>query len=460
MKHFYASLLTLLCLGSRSIYVSAQIVPPNQPEQDCIGALPVCSPVLYIPFTYQGEGLNPSEINGQLSCLGGGEINDVWFKFFVEDTGFVDFVITPVDAMDDYDWAVFNLSNASCSDIAINSALEVSCNFSGLIGKTGPTSTLLTGGPINVPIPVLAGETYVLNVSKWGVSGSGFTLDFSNSTGLTYDTTLIEISSVSNLTSLNGLLVIMNEPILCSQVDSGDFEVTDPNGALIPILSASPVSCDSSFTDSIALILDPQITPAQLMTLSAAITANVVYLCSQDSLNLTPFAMTNLNTLIMMPNLSPGANICQGDSVLLSTPFAGLSGFQSVWMPGNVQADQLMVAADSSINYTVNTRFVASSLDGQADLQLNTAAPPIWNVLSDTTTCEQTLLIGSNDSSLSYLWSNGSTNPSIVVDSSQAGIYSVLISGASGCKCERYFCGQLCQSTINPGQLYRRHKPS
>ncbi|MEL7533163.1 MAG: hypothetical protein AAFN10_17735, partial [Bacteroidota bacterium] len=84
MKHLYVFVMLSFCLLGSSFSLSAQIVPPNQPEQDCINALPICSPILPVPFTYQGEGLNPNEIDGTLSCLGGGEINDVWFEFLVE----------------------------------------------------------------------------------------------------------------------------------------------------------------------------------------------------------------------------------------------------------------------------------------------------------------------------------------------------------------------------------------
>ncbi|MEL7534279.1 MAG: PKD domain-containing protein, partial [Bacteroidota bacterium] len=337
------------------------------------------------------------------------------------------------NSLDDYDWAVYNLSNASCSDIATNAALEVSCNFSGSPGDTGPTSSTPPGAAFNLPISVYAGESYVVNVSNWTGSGSGFTLDFSNSTSLAYDTTLIAINSITNLSTLDGLLVIMNEAILCSQIDSGDFEITDPNGMIIPIQSAVPLSCDSSFADSIALYLDPQITPAQLLTFSVALTAEVVYLCSSDSVNTMPLPIASLNTGIMTQNLSSNGNICQGDSVLLSTPFTGVSGFQSVWMPGNIQAEQLMIIADSSINYTVTTQQLVGTLLGNDDIKLETDSKPDWFKLTDVTSCEKSVIIGSKDSSLTYLWSNNSSKPNFEVNSNQAGIYTVIVSNANGC---------------------------
>ena len=168
------------CLtGVFALPVWAQL-PPNQPEQDCFNAIPVCQNVYIQPNSYQGAGLNPNEISGFLSCLLGGEVNDVWYIFTVQTSGNLCFSITPNVLSNDYDWAVFNLTNNSCADIATNPALQVSCNFSGLSGVTGPNG--LPGSQNNPCIPVTAGQTYVVNVSNWSGSGAGYTLNFSAST--------------------------------------------------------------------------------------------------------------------------------------------------------------------------------------------------------------------------------------------------------------------------------------
>ena len=55
--------IALLILGSFMLpgLVYAQL-PPNQPEQDCINALPVCQNLFVQPNSYQLEGLDPNEI--------------------------------------------------------------------------------------------------------------------------------------------------------------------------------------------------------------------------------------------------------------------------------------------------------------------------------------------------------------------------------------------------------------
>src|SRR5574337_507039 len=102
-------------------------VPTNQ---DCLDAIPICQNVYSTTVSYSGEGNYPNEINNSSSCLGSGELNDVWYTFTVQQSGNLNFTITPNNSADDYDWAVYNLTNNNCSDIFTNPALEVSCNYS------------------------------------------------------------------------------------------------------------------------------------------------------------------------------------------------------------------------------------------------------------------------------------------------------------------------------------------
>ena len=101
-------------------------VQSAEPEQDCLNALSICDNIYFQPNSYSGEGLLPNEINPLLSCLSAGERNDVWYSVRVVNGGLLNFTITPVNPADDYDWAVYDLTNAPCSQIAVNGALEVS----------------------------------------------------------------------------------------------------------------------------------------------------------------------------------------------------------------------------------------------------------------------------------------------------------------------------------------------
>ena len=151
------------------------------PEQDCIYAITVCQDIYMQPSGYIGCGMDSNEVNTDISCLGGGELNSVWYRYKTLTPGLLAFTLTPNLAAVDYDWAVFNLTQATCANIYTDTSLVVSCNFSAVHGQTGPNGG--TGIQENPQIPVLAGETYVILLSRFAAtSPGGYTLDFSAST--------------------------------------------------------------------------------------------------------------------------------------------------------------------------------------------------------------------------------------------------------------------------------------
>ncbi|MFH1321193.1 MAG: gliding motility-associated C-terminal domain-containing protein [Bacteroidota bacterium] len=199
-------------------------------EQDCLGAIAICQNSYSESNAWTNTGNYPNEIDTVLSCLKSGERNDVWYTFVVQTSGNLCFTITPNTASDDYDWAVFNLTSANCSDIATNSSLEVSCNYAPDPGPTGPNGQ---AGNQNEPcIIVNAGEIYVINVSQFSVSLDGYTVDFSASTATIYDDVDPYISSVNTpiLCGETSLTFTFSENVLCSTVQDGDFQLTGPGG--------------------------------------------------------------------------------------------------------------------------------------------------------------------------------------------------------------------------------------
>ncbi|MEZ4886108.1 MAG: T9SS type A sorting domain-containing protein [Chitinophagales bacterium] len=162
------------------------IIRPN--EQDCEGAIVVCQEVYSNLNPYYGEGHIPNEIDGQNTCLLSGEKNSVWYKLKAEDFGELAFSIIPYNLTDDYDWAVFNVTNNTCGEIYDNPSLLISCNYSSTAGITGPTgetnqtSALGEDKNQNKKITVKKGWVYAINISQFTTSPNGFILDFSAST--------------------------------------------------------------------------------------------------------------------------------------------------------------------------------------------------------------------------------------------------------------------------------------
>src|SRR5687767_6978554 len=112
--------------------VSAQ--PPT--AQDCLGAIPICQGFYTNTVGYSGSG-NYNDIPWAGCLAYGGETNSVWYTFNIQTSGNLSFILTP-NGSADYDWAVFNLTNADCADLYNNfNSLVVSCNASGYTSATG-----------------------------------------------------------------------------------------------------------------------------------------------------------------------------------------------------------------------------------------------------------------------------------------------------------------------------------
>ncbi|MCS6905950.1 MAG: hypothetical protein RML72_02535, partial [Bacteroidia bacterium] len=195
----------------------------QQPEQDCINALPVCRGIYTQPNSYVGGGRTPSEINRNISCLLQGERNGVWYVINVTSDGELLFEITPRNLSDDYDWAVYNLTNATCSDIRNNAALQVSCNYSSTSGATGTrrgytaNSQPAAGPPFNAPIRVRRGEKYYLYISNYSSTQYGYTLNFLGSTAGVLDTIAPVLKSITGNFECGAtqLSVTFTKGILC-----------------------------------------------------------------------------------------------------------------------------------------------------------------------------------------------------------------------------------------------------
>lgn len=242
LKYLFLCLAFLLFATSK---LSAQA-----PEQDCFSAIPVCVNSYPNPISYSGSGNVPNEVNTGISCLGAGELNSVWYIVTVQNSGNLSFNLTPFDLTDDYDWAVFNLTNNACADIFNDASLQVSCNFSGSTfptGVTGPNDG--TNPQDESSIPVLAGETYVVCVSNFSSTANGYTIDFSASTASITDVTAPGVIGVSLpiACGTNQLTFQFSESVKCSTVDLSDFTLSGPNGP-IAITAVSGDACNSGGT--------------------------------------------------------------------------------------------------------------------------------------------------------------------------------------------------------------------
>jgi gliding motility-associated-like protein len=247
LKNFF--LFGWLFLSAAGVYAQ------NLPEQNCPGAIPVCSPIYTQNNSYVGFGTLQELNSNNQGCLFSAEKNDVWYVINVTTSGTLAFTITPNNLSDDYDFGVWDVTGVGCSAIynyitnTQNNYLPIGCNYSGVSGATG-LSTTITGPQWEPALNVIAGQTLVLNVSNYSSTQSGYVLDFTPSTASIYDTVKPKFISAGSHCNIAGssLTVTMSEPILCSSLagDGSDFYLTPAIPGVTNIVSASSPNCSST----------------------------------------------------------------------------------------------------------------------------------------------------------------------------------------------------------------------
>jgi len=303
----------------------------SQLSADCFSATPVCQTI------YNVNSLSPAptnnvtnEINTTLTCLSSGETNGVWYTFTVQTTGILSFNIVPNNPTDDYDWALFDLTNNVCADLP--NMASISCNYSNSVtngGTTGPN-----GGPNNQDEPtlnVLAGETFVLFISNYTGSGTGYRLDFSASTATIPDNTVPALLSAlpSDSCGATSIILEFSENIACNSLNPGDFTLTDPGGNPVTVTTIS--GCGSGYSETFDLNISPAMTETGNYTLT--LTGTISDICG-NALNgplVFNIANTALDVTVNVTNATCGNN----DGSANVTINGGQAPFSYLWDNGS-----------------------------------------------------------------------------------------------------------------------------
>lgn len=303
--------------------------------QDCQGAIPVCDWKFQQDSPFTGSGNVPHEVNSSISCLGGGEINSVWYTFTTQSGGDVNFTIKPNNPLNDYDWAVFNLTSAACSDIFTDASLLVSCNFAAYPGPTGANNGPL---PQNMPvIPVQAQETYVLIITNFSPNNqAGYQLDFSASTAQIFDNIPPSLSGVGTPIRCNTdtLRLKLSENVHCSDIQTGTFTVTGPDGVhTVTGVYSSDCAAGASYSSEFRLTVSPILTVNGNYTIT--LNSNISDLCGNA---LTPANAAPLQFayagLILDSTFSTLADCLQNNGSAGIAITGGVQPLTYAWSPG------------------------------------------------------------------------------------------------------------------------------
>jgi gliding motility-associated-like protein len=179
-----AILLVLLITGLSAFSQSCSALGQNPGT-----AFPVCGTTTFSQNTVPVCGNTPVPGIGCANILT--DKNPFWYKFTCYTSGTLGFLITPNDLGDDYDWQLYDVTGRDIMDVYKVPAIIVASNWSGESGITGASAagTALNvcegfGRPLFSAMPTLtAGHQYVLLVSHFTNSQSGYKLSFGGGTG-------------------------------------------------------------------------------------------------------------------------------------------------------------------------------------------------------------------------------------------------------------------------------------
>lgn len=416
---------------------------------DCIGAIPVCQQI----YTEENAPSGPGDTNdiGFARNCNPEEKASTWYIFTVNETGRFGFVLTPNAPSDDYDWALYNVTNADCNDIRNNADLLVSCNAAGsegngpcngATGATGDNSFDIQGlgcdnfnpgfndgqSPFNDLVDVQKGETYVLLVQNYTpFSVSGYTIDFGLSAeiGIFDDVPpLMEDLEYIDDCTADAIKVNFSEPILCSTISPDNFNIEGPNAPYAITLDAPNCGAGGDYTNNLILNISPAIESGTTIAVELTVDeqTQALDICGNPA----------INQRIEVPNFSPAGNlslgpdttVCPGDPVFLD---ATLEGGSYIWNDGNTDAQRTVTTSGT---YIVDVTYACGVLSDTINIfaagsALNVDLGPDQEICSG-----ETILLDATASNAQYLWSDNSTNPTLEV--SEAGVYSVTITSSCG----------------------------
>ena len=327
--------------------------PPNPTEEDCLGAIPLCQETYYNTSGTYGTGMYGNEINvGSSDCLVQ-ELGGNWYTFTPETSGILNFTITPDNtAGEDYDWALFDLSNGNCEDLSVDPfTYLLSANAAGNDGSSPPVNWGPTGissanavntdncnGPgtgsfntFNADVNVVDGGTYVLYIAQFDGS-QGYTVDFGDSQANLFDITPPEIISIdAPVCGSTSITIHMSENIDCSSVDDGEFYLNGPGGPYVLSNISSPLcSGGADYDNYLIATVTPAITTSGTFTigLDATVSGSIYDMCG----NTAPSISFDFDIATIDIVLTATAATCGGSDGTITTTLTGaVNPIDYVW---------------------------------------------------------------------------------------------------------------------------------
>ncbi len=200
------------------------------------------------------------------------DTNPFWYSFTCYTAGSLGFTITPNNLGDDYDWMLYDITGHDPNDVYTNASLIVTGNWAGTYGLTGAkgggspkiqcASVPKDKHPTFSTMPNLKqGHKYLLLVSHYTESQSGYSLTFGGGSAVIKDPVLPHLETATVLCDRKSLTVVLNKPMRCNSLasDGSDFSIeSNP----VSVISAVGANCSNAFDmDSLRITLSAPLDP-------------------------------------------------------------------------------------------------------------------------------------------------------------------------------------------------------
>ena len=401
------------------------------PEQDCSGAIPVCSQTYSQSSSYTGVGAIDEVKN---CCLKSGEKNSVWYVFTTQTAGNFGFTINTVK---DYDYAIYDITTMGCQGVP--TAIPVVCNYSSTKGATGMSSSgsgttqPASGVPFCSLLAVTAGKTYALIISNFTSDATGYTLTFTTGAGFSSITDVIAPtinppSSVTNNCN-NTITVNFSEPVKCSTIAANGSDFTISGGGTIT--AASGTGCSSNdLTTQVTVTYTAPSTGVYTLGIKSGSDGNTI-IDKCGNVMATSQTIT-FNHLVLALAASP-ANVCtSGTAVTLTATGAPAGGTYTLTPGGTSNTTGIFnVTPYVTTTYVVTVTYggctqTATLSVGVLSNVVASISPTNPTICSGTTTLTASSMVnGVACPTCTYAWSPGGATTSSIT--AGAGTYTVTV---------------------------------
>jgi gliding motility-associated-like protein len=261
-------LLLIICCSTRSYSQSCTTL-----GQTPSTAFPVCGSTTFHQETVPLCSSNNLYVPG-CSGVGGADYenrNPFFYKFTCYVAGTLGFLITPAAVDEDYDWQLYDITGHIPDDIFTVNSLVVTGNWAGTYGPTGASATGVAGiqcasvptdnAPTFTQMPTLiAGHEYLLMISHFTNTQSGYDLSFGGGTGVITDPKIPAMQSVKPDCDGKSLTLKLNKKIRCNTLSANGSEFTI-SPAAASVISSVTYTCSSGFDfDSVTISLSAPLT--------------------------------------------------------------------------------------------------------------------------------------------------------------------------------------------------------